>query len=34
MFHTSLGLSKRKGSNVDRELMKKVFQHLEFEVHA
>jgi hypothetical protein len=32
MFHTDLGLSKRKGSNVDRKLMESVFSHLQFQV--
>ena len=32
MFHTGLGLSKRKGSNVDRGLMVDVFSKLQFEV--
>jgi len=34
MFHTGLGLSKRKGSNVDRGLMVDVFSKLQFEVRV
>ncbi|XP_023326454.1 caspase isoform X3 [Eurytemora carolleeae] len=34
MFHTDLGLSKRKGSNVDRVLMIDVFTKLQFEVRV
>lgn len=32
MFHTNLGLSKRKGSSVDRQLMMETFTKLQFEV--
>ena len=32
MFHTSLNLSDRKGSEVDRTLMENVFNKLQFEV--
>jgi hypothetical protein len=34
MFHTDLGLSDRKGSNVDRKLMGNVFNRLQFEVNT
>merc|ERR1712198_142413 len=34
MFHTSLGLSKRKGSLVDRQLMVQTFTRLHFEVRV
>ena len=32
MFHTNLGLSKRKGSSVDRQVMADTFTRLQFEV--
>ena len=32
MFHTNLGLSKRKGSSVDRQAMADTFTRLQFEV--
>ena len=32
MFHTSLGLSKRKGSSLDRQVMLETFTKLQFEV--
>ena len=34
MFHTDLGLSRRKGSSVDRGLMIDVFSKLQFEVRV
>ena len=34
MFHTNLGLSKRKGSSVDRQLMIDTFHRLQFEVRV
>ena len=34
MFHTNLGLSKRKGSSVDRQLMTDTFHRLQFEVRV
>ena len=34
MFHTNLGLSKRKGSSVDRQLMVETFTRLQFEVRV
>merc|ERR1711915_961072 len=34
MFSTNLGLSKRKGSSIDRQLMLKTFSKLQFEVRV
>ena len=34
MFHTNLGLSKRKGSNLDKQIMLEAFTKLQFEVRV
>ena len=34
MFHTSLGLSKRKGSSLDKQVMLETFTKLQFEVRV
>ena len=34
MFHTNLGLSKRKGSALDKQIMLEAFTKLQFEVRV